>query len=1100
MAIVGSAYVVVRAMTEKVEGDIKRGFSGASAAAGSAGKDMGESIAKGFGKGVRSIKVDTLSSKFSEAINNSTQLADELTSLARKSHVAQAGLGALLGSVGALVGGLGALGGAVLGATPAIVGLVGAFGALRVGIAVGQLALGGVIAAVQKAATSYAGYGKSIAAVLKMKRDLAFAEKSSVLGEKRAALDLEKARQNLIRTQDMPVNSMARREALLAYQEADLAYQEAIQKSKDAKAELKNPNIFSGTDPFAGLTETQKKFAEYLVSIRPKLMDLKEAAAKGFLPLLQSQMDRMIKGGVLDILKARFYDIGKGLGVAVKNFNDIFLTQNNLKNFDAVLKSFAKVLPSFGTIFGNVFGGLLTILRAAEPLTIRFVNFLENKSNALAQFLDTKSKSGELAAFFARAGELAAQLGRIFGNALGGLGNIIMANFGPNSGGQAILTWLEQVTLGWKNADMGGMAIYFKGAATNFIAMGKALGHALEIIISYGSSPKIAELWTILDSASLSFDKIMKGAIDAAPSIGKLIKAVVDFAAVLADASATNAFLGTLSLIIEGAAGALKSIEGLINIIGGPLGVISAVLLAEGAFLKLGGAMVGFGIKALSTFGLTNVAMKLIPKTLMEIIPAAEASGGAMTFALGPVGVAIAAVVAGLAAIVVAWNAFGADRFSKSTKGITQGFKEGASATKIWGQAILNVADGPAKQQISSIKDMKSGMDRLAKAQKDWTYSLPSTTAIADSFGAIGNSLGNLATNDLPAAQAQFKAFTKEVGFNNIETQTALNEMDDYKTALIKQADQLGINIRNKNGDLNMQKLTNLALGEGEIALRKAKKAQEDFANSVNTGAQSFIDYQTPLSQNKSDVMAWAKQQAASTKDAKDSWKTYWDGQSFSMDKYLSDLDKQVVEAGKWKTNIAKLMTTDLKKEVLDKLVSMKQSGAQIVAALTDGINDKAQIDKLNKNAEALGGSLYQGVQNGIANAASKNMATFTGYYGSQFLLKGKPVSGRKDGGFIGRFASGGLISKFAPGGFVSGAGTARSDSIPAMLSNGEYVINARATAQNRTLLDAINSNKAVAQQPGINITVNPAPGMNERDLAEMVSRKLAFELRRGAF
>jgi hypothetical protein len=34
----------------------------------------------------------------------------------------------------------------------------------------------------------------------------------------------------------------------------------------------------------------------------------------------------------------------------------------------------------------------------------------------------------------------------------------------------------------------------------------------------------------------------------------------------------------------------------------------------------------------------------------------------------------------------------------------------------------------------------------------------------------------------------------------------------------------------------------------------------------------------------------------------------------------------------------------------------------------------------------------------------------------------------------------------------------------------------------------------------GIQIIVNPSAGMNERDLAEMVSRKLAFELRRGAY
>lgn len=49
--------------------------------------------------------------------------------------------------------------------------------------------------------------------------------------------------------------------------------------------------------------------------------------------------------------------------------------------------------------------------------------------------------------------------------------------------------------------------------------------------------------------------------------------------------------------------------------------------------------------------------------------------------------------------------------------------------------------------------------------------------------------------------------------------------------------------------------------------------------------------------------------------------------------------------------------------------------------------------------------------------------------------------------------------SGFATGGYISGAGTATSDSIPAMLSNGEYVIKASAVRQyGRTMLDRINS------------------------------------------
>ncbi|MBH3360511.1 tape measure protein [Pseudomonas guariconensis] len=51
----------------------------------------------------------------------------------------------------------------------------------------------------------------------------------------------------------------------------------------------------------------------------------------------------------------------------------------------------------------------------------------------------------------------------------------------------------------------------------------------------------------------------------------------------------------------------------------------------------------------------------------------------------------------------------------------------------------------------------------------------------------------------------------------------------------------------------------------------------------------------------------------------------------------------------------------------------------------------------------------------------------------------------------------------FANGGYVSGPGTGRSDSIPARLSNGEFVVNASATRRNRQLLEAINSNERVS-------------------------------------
>jgi len=66
-------------------------------------------------------------------------------------------------------------------------------------------------------------------------------------------------------------------------------------------------------------------------------------------------------------------------------------------------------------------------------------------------------------------------------------------------------------------------------------------------------------------------------------------------------------------------------------------------------------------------------------------------------------------------------------------------------------------------------------------------------------------------------------------------------------------------------------------------------------------------------------------------------------------------------------------------------------------------------------------------------------------------------ILGRKDGGPI----------KAATGGLIRGPGGPRTDSIPAMLSDGEYVINAKATKQNRALLEAINSGRSLALADG---------------------------------
>jgi hypothetical protein len=58
----------------------------------------------------------------------------------------------------------------------------------------------------------------------------------------------------------------------------------------------------------------------------------------------------------------------------------------------------------------------------------------------------------------------------------------------------------------------------------------------------------------------------------------------------------------------------------------------------------------------------------------------------------------------------------------------------------------------------------------------------------------------------------------------------------------------------------------------------------------------------------------------------------------------------------------------------------------------------------------------------------------------------------------------GGIPMGFAPGGPVAGAGSGTSDSIPAYLSNGEYVIKAAQAKKHRSLLDMLNGGGDISQ------------------------------------
>ncbi|CAN7336953.1 hypothetical protein LJR090_002558 [Bosea sp. LjRoot90] len=184
---------------------------------------------------------------------------------------------------------------------------------------------------------------------------------------------------------------------------------------------------------------------------------------------------------------------------------------------------------------------------------------------------------------------------------------------------------------------------------------------------------------------------------------------------------------------------------------------------------------------------------------------------------------------------------------------------------------------------------------------------------------------------------------------------------------------------------------------------------------------------------------------------------------------------KAAVEIAKAQVDLEKLSTTE-KANYIAKL-TQEVTANEAVRASKERLEQKQK--DLNEAQKFFGNAAVDALEDMIVNGAKaedvmKRLAASLVKAALQAALLGdgplagffgaKGVGGSM-GGLFGMLFGGGV--KAATGGYVSGPGSGRSDSIPARLSNGEYVINAHATKQNRALLDAINSGKLPAFADG---------------------------------
>jgi hypothetical protein len=608
MAVVGEAYILVRAITTEIKKDIANGFDGVKGQSTKEGNAAGQAFGQSFGNQMR---------------DQATMAAKSFFQLMRRGYSVQAGIGAALSSVVALVGALGALAGALAGAATSGIALVGVMVQMKVAGMVGKMAFKGVMEAVQK--TGSEGV-KSLRELREEMQQLAFDAEEAALSEESAALRLESARETLARVQDLPPNNRARREAELAYQQAELAYRRARDKNNDLQEELANPKkaaAAGGPDPMAQLTKSQVAFAQYLRAVKPRMKELTEAAASSFLPELTKQMKVLFESGYFDMLVRGFEDVSKGLGKAVSEFAGTMFDPSNRANLSAFFESTGRTLGTMGRVVGNFFGYFMTLMKAADPLIGRLVHFLDRKVFSLGDA--SKKNFGQLNAFFKNAGDAAADFGRLLSNIFQPFKRLVMSQVGPGSAGREFLDWMKQSSESLREFKMGAdgltlneklmpMVENTKAIFTAFSGLGKAL-------FDLGRDPGVKEFWTILGQGTSSVQSILQNIVSATgPAFARVIVAILQILQEFSDGAQLEAYFDTLAEIFTVFAQIAATLGDVMRLFGPMTGVIGALVTGFLLLKSAGTIVVGaFGILRGSIVSLTALSYKQIIAQRIQI-------------------------------------------------------------------------------------------------------------------------------------------------------------------------------------------------------------------------------------------------------------------------------------------------------------------------------------------------------------------------------------------------------------------------------------------------------------------------------------------------
>jgi hypothetical protein len=388
----------------------------------------------------------------------------------------------------------------------------------------------------------------------------------SKYSEESALRDIISAQKDVVR---------ARIDAARAAREVGLIEQEAAQRQKDAVDNLRDAlkdvtearkKAFAptaggggGADPFADamakLSKEARQFVYYMISIQDEFKKLKAAAGEELFPKLTVAMENLVQN-LFPVLIPLLSGTGSALGDVAIRLSQTVTEAANLDRLKSVWQTGDYLIRLFGESVSNLYTSFLILLQAADPLIRRFADWAYSVTAAWKASAILGEQTGSLTGMFNRAGNVAAQLGRIFSNVFGGLSAMFKASVGPGSGGQFLLDFFEQATAKFKSFNAignqsGSLKQYFLDSSVNASLVLTFLNKIFKAIMSTASAPEIGQFASLLTEVVGIWEIIGKNFTSSLPLLGTLAVKISEILESFSESGALETFFYILNKIAD---------------------------------------------------------------------------------------------------------------------------------------------------------------------------------------------------------------------------------------------------------------------------------------------------------------------------------------------------------------------------------------------------------------------------------------------------------------------------------------------------------------------------------------------------------------------